>query len=518
MSSFTSAVTAPFRFGAAALAAVGGTVALGTAMVFNRARGWGVYLSRTRIDYATEIGDPSTNSAVGMVVGWLARNFPEAPVRIVREDDPTRTPIPRSFTGPGAMLRLLENPNPHYDGVLQWNATIVDFIQGDAYWLKRRAPSGRVTELWWVPARMMEPRWPEDDPTVFISHYDYTVDGVVYRVKPQDVVHFRYGINSRNPRKGQSRLEALSREIFTDDEAANFTASLLKNLGVPGVVIAPANTAPGVRADPAVVKKTFMESFGGDRRGEPMVMTAPTEVKVLSFNPQQMELRELRRIPEERISGQLGVPAGVAGLGAGLDRNTFTNYGEAKKAAITEGLATLHRLIAATLEVSLLPEFVDTTTELLDVYFDIYAIAAMQDAAGEVWKRNESAATKGLITRADFKRAVGLVPDADGADDVYIVANNFEFIDVSETGGPSPRLSIVRPDATGSDPAEPEEPPVVEEAPAAYTGEVRCTGTRANGRPCNALLAEHATAPYRFTCHRSDCRTVVESGEAVAVA
>lgn len=382
--------------------------------------GYNLLLGRTRFDYQADVGDATRNSIVESVIGWVARNFPEAPVRVKRFGSSNIEIITPSDVGPGAMLRLLERPNPYYSGVLLWMATVVDvFATGNGYWVKQRTGSAdRVTGLWWVPSWMMEPRWPENDSSVFISHYQYTVDGQQYRVAPEDVIHYRYGIDANNTRKGRSRLASLFREIFTDDEAANMTAALMANLGVPGVIIAPANTA-GAQAritEPEKVKQTFMEKFGGDRRGEPMVMTSATDIKVLSWSPQQMNLRELRRIPEERISAVLGVSAIVAGLGAGLDRSTFSNFAEARKAAYQESIVPLQRLIAAELEVQLLDDFADITT--YDVDFDLTNVTALQEDWNNVWRRAESAAAKGLITVQDFQRAVGQ-PVADGPE-VYL--------------------------------------------------------------------------------------------------
>jgi phage portal protein BeeE len=303
----------------------------------------GVLLGRTSINYMSEIGDPTKNPIVIAVVGWIARNFPEAPVRIrrLRADGGAEVIVPGG-SGPGALLRLLERPNPYFSGVLQWIATIVDlFTSGDAYWIKLRAGplvTDRVVELWWIPKRMLRPYW-EQGSGRFIDYYIYTVDGVEYRVRTQDVVHFRDGIDPLNPRCGLSKLASLFREIFTDDEAANFTAVLLKNFAVPGVILAPSNTGGALgRVDPEGVKKKYLETFGGDERGTVMALSAPTDVKVLSWSPEQMNLRELRRIPEERITAVLGVSAIVAGLGAGLDRSTFTNFGEARRAAYQESI------------------------------------------------------------------------------------------------------------------------------------------------------------------------------------
>lgn len=501
------AIAAPFG---AVGAVTRTTITRTSSMVFNRGRGgWAFVISRSRLDYKSEVGDPSTNSAVGAVVGWISRNFPDAPVRVIRESAPEER-IGRSATGPGAMLRLLEKPNAWYSGVLQWMATIVDYIQdGNAYWLKIRNASGRVVELWWVPQRQMEPRWPADDPTVFISHYEYSVDGTVYKVHPKNVVHLRNGIDPENPRKGRSGLKSLLVEIFTDQEASLFTASLLRNLGVPGVVLAPANTTGGglgksLEADPEKIKTAFMSKFGGDNRGEPLVLTAPTDVKVLSWSPQDMNLRELRRIPEERISAVTGIPAGVAGLGAGLDRNTFTNYGEANKAAYTQAVIPLHRLIAAELEVQLLPEF-GADPDLFDVLFDASVVAAMQEAAGEVEKRDQAAATKGLMKRSDYLVRRGQKPAEDGSDEVYIIPNNYVVVAARSSGAdPSaPRILLGAPKQIGPGTSPTPAPAPAGEAIASLVGgEVRCSG-------CSKLLAEQSTPPYRFTCPK--CKATTEA-------
>ena len=286
--------------------AVATTTRLGsTSMAYTKNQWWGLdaLLGRTAINYRLEGGDPTRNSIVVAVVGWIARNFPEAPVRIRRmaEDGSSETIRP-GFAGPGAMLRLLERPNPYFSGVLQWIATITDlFTRGDAYWVKMRNDADRVVELWWVPWWMMAPYWDPTPRPSFIDYYVYTVDGIRYRIETRDVVHFRDGIDPLNTRRGLSKLASLFREIFTDDEAANFTAVLLKNFAVPGVVIAPANTG-GVlgKVDPESVKRKFMDTFGGDNRGGVLALSSPTDVKVLSWSPDQMKLRELRRIPQRR--------------------------------------------------------------------------------------------------------------------------------------------------------------------------------------------------------------------------
>lgn len=273
-------------------------------------------LPRTKFDYANQVGDGLGSSTVVAPVLWVARNFPEAPILVERYKGQELEAVPNH-----KMANLIRRPNAHYSGRLLWMATMISYqIDGNAYWVKVRANNGGVTELWYVPHWLIRPKI-ERDSTGYIDYYEYRPGGPdVLRLDPSDVVHFRFGLDPRDTRRGLSPLASLLREIFTDDEAAAFTASILKNLGIPGILISPKE--PGtISADEMIeTKEALKNKFTGDKRGEPLVLSGPTELVQFGFNPQQMDLKTLRRIPEERVTAVFGIPAVVCGLGAGLDR------------------------------------------------------------------------------------------------------------------------------------------------------------------------------------------------------
>src|SRR5690606_31997656 len=98
-------------------------------------------------------------------------------------------------------------------------------LDGNAYWVKVKNEAGGVLELWYVPHWLIEPKATRDSTgQTFITHYEYRVDGQVLAVERDEIVHFRYGLDPHNPRKGMSPLASVLREVFTDDEAANFSA------------------------------------------------------------------------------------------------------------------------------------------------------------------------------------------------------------------------------------------------------------------------------------------------------
>jgi HK97 family phage portal protein len=395
-------------------------------------RGWSVLLGRTRFDYAHD-ARPELNSIVMAAVGWIARTFPEAPVQVLEQNEESEweTVDPHPFT------KRIERPNEFYSGVLLWMATLVEYnLFGNSVWLKVRSGAGRVVELWWVPWSTIKPRWP-DDGSAYITHYEYTPNSFVRMdIPPSEVVHFRYGL-SADMRTGMSPLASVLREVFTDDEAANFSAALLRNLGIPGVILAPDDDITAVNPDDALaLKEKYVQTFGGDKRGEPMVVTSRIKPTVLSFSPEQMNLKDLRRVPEERITAVLGVAAIVAGMGAGLDRSTFANYGEAREAAYEENIIPTQRLLAAELQTQLLPDFADEERQRVDL--DRSQVRILQEDQDSLYTRVDTAVKGGWATVADARRAVGL--PVDETHDIYLRPVNVIEVPADETQ--EERLSI----------------------------------------------------------------------------
>jgi HK97 family phage portal protein len=384
-----------------------------------RTNGWfSMFVGRTRYDYAREVGDGSRNSIVMGCVLWICRTFPEAPVRVCAinadgEDQPVDN---------HPLKLLLDTPNPYYPGELLWSATLADrTITGNAYWLKVRSALGRVVELWWVPSTMMEPKWP-DDGGQFISHYEYTPGpGEPLRYDPRDVVHFRYKtFDPQNLRKGLSPIQSLVREIFTDDEAANYTAAMLRNVGVPPVVISPDGDASPSPEELQETKQRYQEVTTGDARGQALVMSGPTKVAVLGFNPQQMDVKNLRSVPEERISALLGIPAAVVGLGSGLDNTKVgATMSEMREQAYESNIIPTQRLMAAELRTQLLTEFGDVRRLKID--FDLGKVRVLQADENDLHDRARKDLLAGGIVLNEFRAMIGLDPLPGAEGDAFYV-------------------------------------------------------------------------------------------------
>jgi len=363
-------------------------------------------MQNTSFDYERKVN--GYQSAIIMAcMRWIQRTFPEAPLMLSKRDTEGSWEEVYSHK----MLDMADSPNPYYDGILLEMTTLADFVlDGNAYWYKLRSAAGRTAQLWWLPSSTVEPKWPRDG-TAFLTHYDYRPGAAApLEIPPEDIVHFRDGFDPSNIRKGMSPLKSLFREVFTDDEAANMTAALMKNLGIPGLVISPAGAGTASTADAAELKQWFKDNFTGDKRGDPLVMSSATDVKPFGFTPKDMTLRELRRIPEERISAVLGVPAIVAGLGAGLDRSTYSNYAEAREAAYESTIIPLQRIMASVIKRQFLREY-ETDLQGWRVGFDLSGVRILQEDENKKSKRISELVNDGLVQVSDGQRMLGVPVD-----------------------------------------------------------------------------------------------------------
>ena len=372
-----------------------------------------LFLPRTAIDYEREVGDGTKSDIVMAGVHWLMGAFPEAPVTLSRLDsDGSPEPVLRH-----EFLALLKRPNPYYSGEQLWMGIEMSYtVDGNAYALIVRNNAGRPAQLWWVPHWMMEPEW-DSEGNEFLTHYVYSPPGHrPIRIEPEEVLHFRFGFDPNNPRKGLSPLRTVMRELFTDAEAANWTASFLRNGAVPSIMVMPKENANIIQSDDDLkaTKADLSASFTGDRRGEPMAIGAPVDIAQFGYNPQEMDLASLRRIPETRAAAALRLPPIVMGLLSGLQFATYANFREAERVAYRANLIPTYRNMAGTLHTQLLSRF-EPNIDLFEVQFDTSQIEALQENADEFSVRIRGQWADGIIELNEARAALGYTEVLSGA-------------------------------------------------------------------------------------------------------
>ena len=368
----------------------------------------------TRFDYAKEVEHPLLNSAVAATVYWAARAWTEAPLELWDRDESGEQAIVEGSD----IARLVRRPNRAHSGSLLWHFSVIDlFVTGNAYWLKVRSQAGKVVQLWPVPSAFIEPQGHSNTSEEFITHYEYMTGTDPKDIDPEDVVHIRYGIDPDNMRKGLGPLGSLLREIFTDEEASNFSAALLRNFGMPGYMITPEDGTDLPKDKRDALRKRWGEEFGGDNRGRLMVGSGRVKLEKVSFSPQEMDLGRLRQIPEERITAVLGIPAAVVGLGTGLEQTKVgATMAELRELAWENCIIPLMRMVAEQLEVQLLEDFAPADSQVLN--FDLRHVRVLQDDQDKLITRLDTAVKSGWLKVNDAQAAAGF--PADDTQDGYL--------------------------------------------------------------------------------------------------
>lgn len=359
--------------------------------------------------------DPLTSSAVVNTLAWIQRNFTQARLQLEqtkivkgKEEETEITEHP--------FLDLIWEPNAHYSYHTLWAATLLSYhLDGNAYWIKVRNARGFgiPTELWYEPHWSLKPHYPSDG-SMFIDYYERYVNGMIQKIPVENVIHFRNGMNPANPRYGLAPLKASLLQIFTDEEVSQWVAALCKNMAIPGVIVSPEQTISlgknGEKAEQ--IKQMWKRKFGGDNRGEPLILDFAASVTTLGFNPSDMDFTAISNKAESRISGAMGVPAIVAGLSVGMDASTYNNLSNLKKSAFEECLEPCWEAFECELERQLLPDF--TNDKSIEVCFETKHIRALQENETERQDRARANFVAGGMLLNEFREMVGLEPDPMG--------------------------------------------------------------------------------------------------------
>jgi HK97 family phage portal protein len=364
-------------------------------------------------DWGQVAGDLGLNSIIASGIDWYVRNWAQANAQVMRKVDSQQAePLD---THP--VLGVIAEPMPGTVGSLVWGWVLQDYkLFGNAYLRKvRTSRSGVPIGLQYLPQDMVRPVGNGINP---LTHYVYTTDGRSFDIAIEDMVHIRYGRDPSDIRLGRSPVQAVLREIATDNVASSAAYGLLNNGAMPSLIVGPDAKDQSVDLSPddaRQVKRQLREDLTGDGAGGIVVMMGPYKMDRVSLTPSELALDSVRRVPEERICSAMGLNPMVLGLGSGLERSTYSNFERAQQAAWEDGMVPLLRAISDALTVSLLPDYSESA-EGDYIQFDVSNVRALADDLQAEADRAEKLYKAGIIDRAEAKRIAGLeaVPEDEG--------------------------------------------------------------------------------------------------------
>ena len=386
-------------------------------------------LPNTKIDFAQHVGDGQGSNVFMAPILWIWRASLEARAGVLTETEDNE-----ELDHDHDLAKLLRNPNPFCSGPAMMLAILISwFTDGNVYLLKARDGSGAVRRLWYVPHWMMEPMSDLSDPTDFISYYRYRPGGAVESdLDPSEVVHLKCGVDPRDVRKGFAHMKMLLREIFNDDESANFVAALLLNGGVPGVIISPKDASSANVESLKATKEYIKTMFGRSKRGEPLALGAPTEVKEFGYDPEKMNLSSVRNVSEERVCSGIGIPAAVVGFGSGMEQTAVgATLMELHRIAWVDCVIPNQDLLAEELTRSLAADF--GLKENQRIAYDRDKVRALQEDRNKEAERLSTLVTGAIMMRSEARKRLRL--PVEKTDEVFLVPMG---ITLEGPGAPEP--------------------------------------------------------------------------------
>ena len=361
-------------------------------------------------DWSAVAGDLGLNGIVAVAIDWYVRNWSQGVAKVYRPVDSSQVDALPDHP----ILKLIAEPMPGLPANLVWGWFLQDYkLFGNAYLRKIRSTrDGQVIGLQFLPFDMVRPVGDGINP---LTMYKYTTDGRTFDIKLEDIIHLRYGREPLDIRLGRSPLQAMLREIGTDNVASSAAYGLLANGAMPSIIIGPDSKDNSVDIgldDARQIKRQIREDLTGDNAGNVVVMNGPYKMDRVSLTPNDLALDAIRRVPEERICSALGLNPMVLGLGSGLERSTYSNYERAQQAAWEDGMIPLFRAIADVITIHLLPDYQETQTgDFLE--FDVSQVRALADDLIAESDRAEKLYKAGIIDKAQAKRIAGMEPTAD---------------------------------------------------------------------------------------------------------
>lgn len=290
---------------------------------------WGFtrgFTGTSGFDWNREAGVRYDNSIVFAAIMYAWNSLSEVDIIVKRPgSDGTLIEVPNH-----PITQLLQEPNPWYDGSTLLGGWIISELAGRggmSYTYKHRSPAGKLIGLEYVPHFAIRP-WCSPGSGAFIDSFKLSLQGGLLDVPPSEILQQRFGpVNPLFPQLSIGPLEAVLQRICTDKQADNYTASLLKNVGVTPHLISPSlKDSDGTEvlfgeAQAIQIENAWTDKITGDNRGRPLIMPLPVSVQNLSFNPDDMNLDAIHNINEERICAALGIHPLSLHLGSALEQS-----------------------------------------------------------------------------------------------------------------------------------------------------------------------------------------------------
>lgn len=361
-----------------------------------------------QIDYDNEIGEYSENSIVAACLGWIITSWSATRLQVGTLEGSEFMPDATEHP----LVSLLESPHVDYDGSWLWSILLTDLwtISGNHYWnIVRDGLYGPPVEIQYLSGSMTKPYSTGRDTTRLVDSYEYSPGVAPMYLPREQVVHFPfYRPDPTDPRIGARPLFSTRREVYADNKASDVAAAILRKPRPSGILTPDGNDVEVTQADLNQIKQRAEELTSGSNAGGVLGLSSAIKYTKLSYDPKELALDEARRKPEERICAIFGIPPVVVGMGAGLDRSTYSNMAEARLAAWQDCMIPLQDYIASIITKKLLPMFPGSEGKV--AVFDRSQVGVLQADINAARTQAREDVKAGIITVEEARGEGGRPP------------------------------------------------------------------------------------------------------------
>jgi HK97 family phage portal protein len=349
--------------------------------------------------------DARRSSTVMAIVNWAMTQGSEPALNVERKNADGEWEVVSGH--PAAAI--IRRPDPE-NAKVSWAQLMQVFMEsltigGNSYAYKLRSPSGRLLGLTAVRGTSIAPR---EEGGRLVAYQISLTQGRTFLAPPEDVLHVMDGQDIQNPYLGRCRLKEIAHPTATDREIAAFSLALTKS-PAPSLLVSAKETGMMQPDQVDALKKRLVENSSGNRAGAAVASSIPLDVQKIGYSPDEMVLDRLQAMSDAKICAVFGIPAMVIGVQVGLERSTFSNYEEARRAALEDFLIPKWRLFEDALTMQLGTEFWGDDPNYRFA-FDLDNLRALSENMDAIYKRATDSFIANAIDRATWKTEVGMKP------------------------------------------------------------------------------------------------------------
>jgi HK97 family phage portal protein len=326
---------------------------------------------------------------------------------------------------------LMRRPNGGQDkSAFIWDVVSHAELTGWSYIWKLRNVGGQIIALQPLPTSWVSRDYDEKTGQLRSYRVRRTGTDTELIIAPEDMFYMQYP-NPADPTQAAGPLQAALKDLQIDEARNDLLIEMLVNIHFPGAIFKSENN--WTPDDKEEARQVLRDLIGPGRRANPLFVNGKNTEVELPKPPSDMDWPGTAAQAESRICAAFGVPPIMVHFRVGLDRSTYSNYGQARKAFYNDTMKSLWELMASAFERGVL---IDEGETDLEVKPDFERIPEMQEDETERHQRIRDDLAGGLLMWDEAIELVGGKPLPGNMGKVYYLPMGLQPVAISpEAGG-----------------------------------------------------------------------------------